>query len=89
LFSYEFGAGRTGTAATAPQFVDLAVTLHRLGPATREDGTRLFEQLLDIDAYMARATLDEIDSRFRQERAHRRPRLPRRSQNRGRRVRAA
>ena len=84
----ELGDIRTGTAATAPQFVDLAVTLHRLGPNTREDGTRLFEQLLDIDAYMARATLDEIDSRFRQERAYRRPRLARRSQKTGRRVRA-
>jgi nucleoside phosphorylase/adenylate kinase family enzyme len=85
----ELGDIRTGTAATAPQFVDLAVTLHRLGPATREDGTHLFEQLLNIDAYMARATLNEIDSRFSQERAYRRPRLPRRSQKQGRRVRAA
>jgi hypothetical protein len=85
----ELGDLRTGTAATAPQLVDLAVTLHRLGPATREDGTRLFEQLLDIDAYMARATLDEIDNRFPQESAHRRPRLPRRSQKQGRRVRTA
>ncbi len=84
----ELGDIRTGTAAIAPQFVDLAVTLHRLGPNTREDGTRLFEQLLDIDAYTARATLDEIDSRFRQERAYRRPRLTRRSQKPGRRVRA-
>jgi hypothetical protein len=78
----EIGDLRTGTAATAPQLVDIAVTLHRLGPSTREEGTRLFEQLLDIDAYLARATLDEIDSRFREERAVRRPRLPRRSQRR-------
>jgi hypothetical protein len=70
---------RTGTAATAPQLVDLAVTLHRLGPATREEGTRLFEKLLELDAYAARATLDEIDSRFRQERAPVRPRLSRRA----------
>jgi hypothetical protein len=76
----ELGDTRTGTSATAPQLVDIAVTLHRLGPATREDGTRLFEQLLDIDAYAARATLDEIDNRFRQERSYRRPRLPRRTQ---------
>ena len=75
----ELGDIRTGTFATAPQLVDIAVTLHRLGPQTREAGTRLFEQLLDIDAYGARATLDEIDNRFRQERAYRRPRLPRRT----------
>lgn len=75
----ELGDIRTGTAATAPQLVDIAVTLHRLGPTTREDGTRLFEKLLDVDAYAARATLDEIDGRFRQERAIRRPRLPRRA----------
>src|SRR5258705_13884491 len=75
----ELGDIRTGTAATAPQLVNLAVTLHRLGPTTREVGTRLFEQLLDIDAYTARGTLDEIDNRFRPERAIQRPRLPRRA----------
>ena len=75
----ELGDIRTGTAAAAPQLVNLAVTLHRLGPATREDGTRLFEQLLAIDAYTARGTLDEIDNRFRQERTIYRPRLPRRA----------
>ena len=76
----DLGDLRTGTAATAPKLVDIAVTLHRLGPNTREEGTRLFEQLLDIDAYLARATLDEIDSRFRRGRAVTRPRLPRRLQ---------
>jgi nucleoside phosphorylase len=75
----ELGDIRTGTAVTAPQLVNIAVTLHRLGPTTREDGTRLFEQLLDIDAYTARGTLDEIDNRFRQEPAVRSPRLPRRA----------
>jgi hypothetical protein len=84
----ELGDIRTGTAATAPQLVNLAVTLHRLGPATREVGTRLFEQLLDIDAYTARGTLDEIDNRFRQERTIQRPRLPRRTR-RSRRVAGA
>lgn len=74
----ELGDIRTGTAAQAPELVDLAVTLHRLGPATREQGTRLFEMLLDIDAYAARSTLDEIDSRFRPTTAMRRPRLRRR-----------
>jgi nucleoside phosphorylase len=69
---------RTGTAAHASELVDLAITLHRLGPATRESGTHLFEMLLNIDAYEARATLDQIDSRFRPTAPIRRPRLQRR-----------
>lgn len=69
---------KTGTAAHASDLVDLAVTLHRLGPTTREAGTRLFERLLEIDAFEARATLDQIDSRFRGSTGIRRPRLPRR-----------
>lgn len=73
----DLGDIRTSTAAQAPELVDLAVTLHRLGPATREAGTKLFEMLLDIDAYAARSTLDEIDNRFRSG-PPRRPRLPRR-----------
>lgn len=69
---------RTGTAAHASELVDLAITLHRLGPATREEGTQLFEMLLDIDAYEARSTLDQIDSRFRPTAPVKRPRLQRR-----------
>jgi hypothetical protein len=69
---------RTGTSAHASELVDLAVTLHRLGPATREEGTRLFERLLEFDAFEARATLDQIDGRFRSATGTRRPRLPRR-----------
>ena len=76
----DLGDLRTGTAATAPKLVDIAITLHRLGSDTREEGTRLFEQLLDIDAYLARATLDEIDNRFRRQRVVARPHLPRHSQ---------
>ena len=56
---------RTSTAMAAAALVDLAITLHRLGPETRETGLRLFEALIDIDAYEARQTLDEIDNRFR------------------------
>jgi nucleoside phosphorylase len=74
----DLGDIRTGTAAHASELVDLAVTLHRLGPATREDGTRLFERLLEFDAFEARATLDQIDGRFRSSPGARRPRLPRR-----------
>jgi len=73
---------RTGTAAQASDLVDLAVTLHRLGPTTREQGTHLFERLLEINAYEARATLDQIDGRFRGVSALRRPRLPRRKRRR-------
>lgn len=73
----DLGDIRTGTAAHASGLVDLAVTLHRLGPSTREEGTRIFEMLLEIDAYEARATLDQIDSRFRGSSMIRRPRLPR------------
>ena len=80
----ELGDVRTGTAAAAPQLVDLAVTLHRLGPETREIGTALFEQLIEIDAWEARKTLDEIDSRFLEQAPPRRPRLARRSNARNR-----
>jgi len=80
---------RTGTAAHASELVDLAITLHRLGPATREDGTHLFEMLLDIDAYQARSTLDQIDGRFRSTVSFRRPRLQRRKREGRLRRRAA
>ena len=77
LWKDELADIRTSIAATAPQLVDLAVTLHRLGPETREMGTSLFEQLVEMDAYLARQTLDEIDSRFRSERRVARRHLPR------------
>ena len=85
----QLGDTRTGTAMAAPQLVDLAITLHRLGPITREIGTNLFEELLLIDAYSARQTLDEIDSRFKAVGRPLRPRLPRRSARRRRSGRAA
>ncbi len=69
----------TSTAIAAPHLVDLAITLHRLGPATREIGTSLFEDLLFLDAYSARQTLDEIDNRFKAVRRPARPTLPGRS----------
>ena len=64
------GDGGTG-------LVDLAVTLHRLCPETREVGTKLFEELLEIDASEARQTLGEIDNRFREKAISRRPILAR------------
>ena len=72
---------KTSRAIAASTLVDLAVTLHRLGPETREVGLTLFELLIEIDAHEARQTLDEIDNRFREnvQRPHRR-RLRRRSE---------
>lgn len=67
---------RTGASTLAPEFVDLAITLHR-DPVTRDAGTDLFETMLELDAYLARQTLDEIDNRFRDVRAPARPRLKR------------
>ena len=71
----EIGDKRTTTAMAAQELVDLAVTLHRLGPETREVGTKLFEDLLEIDALEARQTLEEIDHRFREKAIRRRPRI--------------
>ena len=85
----ELGDIRTGTAAAAPQLVDLAVTLHRLGPETQEIGTVLFERLIEIDAWEARKTMDEIDNRFLEEAPPRRRRLARRSRVRKRGLRRA
>lgn len=70
---------RTATAMATAQLIDLAITLHRLGPDTREIGTELIEALIDTDAYEARQMLDEIDNRFRESApATRRRRLRRR-----------
>lgn len=78
---------RTGTSSVAPDLVDIAVTLHRLGPDTREIGTTLFEELLEANAYSARATLDQIDNRFRSSAASQVRRLPRRTRRTRRAVR--
>ncbi|TIM26852.1 MAG: hypothetical protein E5Y63_27235 [Mesorhizobium sp.] len=75
----EIGDISTSTSSATPEFVDIAITLHRLGPDTRELGTALFEDLLQLNAYTARNTLDQIDNRFRSTPANRRPRLSRRS----------
>ena len=61
----------------AANFVDLAVTLHRLGGETRKAGTELFEALLDKGVPEARTTLDEIDNRTGRK-VPRRPRMRRR-----------
>lgn len=68
---------RTSTAMAAQPLVDLSVNLHRLGGETREMGIELFEELLEIDAFEARQTRDEIDNRFRDQGSTQRPRLRR------------
>ena len=67
-----------GASVTAPQLTDLALTLHRLGGTTRKAGVAIFEALIEMDAYGARATLFEIDGRFGPSQAVARPRLARR-----------
>ncbi|MBB6466030.1 nucleoside phosphorylase [Aminobacter lissarensis] len=74
----ELGDLSTANSSVAPEFVDIAITLHRLGPDTREIGIELFEDLLEANAYTAKDTLDQIDNRFRSAPASRRLRLPRR-----------
>jgi len=83
----ELGDLRTRTASSAPELVDIAITLHRLGPHTREEGLRLFENLLTINAYSAKDTLDQIDNRFRDTPSAVRRKLPRRNRRRSRRLR--
>ena len=54
----------TLTSWGGEHFISLVLTLHGLD-ATRLEGLAMFEQLLEIDAFQARATLDEIDHRIR------------------------
>lgn len=76
---------RTGTVTAGPQLTDLALTLHRLGGASRQSGVALFEAMIEIDAYGARETQAEIDGRFGPHQAATRQRLARRHKPRGRR----
>ena len=55
---------RTRTFYNGSALVDLAVTLHRSAPETREIGTELIEDLTEMDALAVRRTLDELDNRF-------------------------
>jgi len=92
------GSGKTALLAAfahslrtreIPFLAIIAITLHRLGPQTRQAGLELFEKLLTINAYTARETLDQIDNRFRENAPTARPRLPRRTRRPSRRVRRA
>jgi hypothetical protein len=81
----ELGDIRAATALVASQLIDLAITLHRLGPDTREIGTTLVEQLIATNAYEAQQMLDEVDNRFRASaQGTGRPRLRRRSERKSR-----
>ena len=55
---------RTRPLYSGSELVDLAVTLHRSAPETREIGTELIEDLTEIDALAVRRTLDELDNKF-------------------------
>lgn len=80
----ELGDIRTGTSTAAPQLTDLALTLHRLGGASRKSGVAIFEAMIEMDAYGARETLAEIDGRFGPHQPAVRQRLARRRRPRGR-----
>ena len=80
----KLGDIRTGTSTVAPQLTDLALTLHRLGGASRQSGVAIFEAMIEMDAYGARETLAEIDGRFSPHQAAARQRLARRRGPRGR-----
>jgi len=74
----ELGDMGTRISIVAPELVDIAITLHRLGPETRVVGIELFEDLLEVNAYTASETLEQIDNRFRNAPLAARRRLPRR-----------
>lgn len=65
------------------EIMDLAITLHRT-EGTKLEGLQMFEQLVEIDAYQARAVLDELDHRIRPGASPLRRRLPRKARRRAR-----
>jgi len=69
--------------AAGQEMMDLAITLHRTN-GVELAGLKMFEQLVEIDAYQAREVLDEIDHRIRPSVKAWRPRLRRRTGRRAR-----
>lgn len=65
----------------AQTIMNIAMTLHRIN-GMQLVGLTMFEQLVEIDAYQARETLNEIDRRTRPGSMPRPPRLPRRARRR-------
>ncbi|OEU65679.1 MAG: hypothetical protein BBJ57_01575, partial [Desulfobacterales bacterium PC51MH44] len=53
----------TSFAASAPDLVNIALTLQRYEGVLREKGLTLFERLLELDVYGARDALTELDCR--------------------------
>jgi hypothetical protein len=53
----------TSFAASAPDLVNIALTLQRYEGVLREQGLTLFERLLELDVYGARDALTELDCR--------------------------
>src|SRR3546814_8232482 len=45
----KLGDVRTDAASAAPQLTDLALTLHRLGGASRQSGIALIETMIEIE----------------------------------------
>ena len=83
LWSSSLTDVRTSISAVAPELVNLALTLHRLGGSARNSGLILFEKLLDIGAHGARKALDEIDNRLSAPRVSARPTTRRIARRRG------
>lgn len=74
---------RTAMAGAAPELIDIALTLHRLGDPLRRRGLELFEAMLDLGAYGSREALAEIDGRPQAKLHGPRPRLRRRRSQSG------
>lgn len=53
----------TSFSASAPEMINIALTLQRLGGDYRKYGLELFEKLLELNAYGAKDTLMELDHR--------------------------
>lgn len=53
----------TSFSAAAPEMINIALTLQRLGGDYRKYGLELFEKLLELNAYGAKDTLMELDHR--------------------------
>jgi len=54
---------RTSLFGSAQELVNIALTLQRYEGNNREQGLELFEMLLELNAYGAKSTLDELDGR--------------------------
>ncbi len=52
---------RTALSADSGRIMDIALTLHNLGPEYQSEGLDLFEHMLEIEAYQASEILREID----------------------------